>query len=163
MSDMKVPFIQLREERGSIPIAMVLVTFVLATTVALGSLFAWQISNSRGEQLDTFAGWANESALSIAINNVAISGPSLSGIPTSEPSSWISDSSGEYYWRYWVIEHIRGDSPIVAVIAEIQLSNAVPEGQLPSTTSYRLTEYLRFDSFSYSWKSLYSAQPKASH
>jgi len=148
-----------RDDRGSIPVAMVLVTFVLAATVALGSLLAWQIATARSEHLATTADWALESAMSQAVSNVGIAGQSLTNIPTSTPTAWTETSNGDYYWRYWVTEHSGGPQPMVAVITEVQLTSATGEAQPLSGTNYRLVEYLTFDAESNQWRPSFTVSP----
>lgn len=149
----------MRSEQGSIPIAMMLVVFILSATIALGGLLAWQIGSARSEQLNTFSHWALASASAQAVSEVGIAGATLSGINTAPPALWTHTDSGEYYWRYWVVPHTSGPEPVVAVISEVKLTSAPGEATLPSQTAYRLVEYLRFDSEQSTWVPYYTVTP----
>lgn len=146
-------------EQGSIPIAMMLVVFILSATIALGGLLAWQIGSARSEQLNTFSQWALASASAQAVSEVGISGSSLTGIRTAPPAIWTETDAGDYYWRYWVVQQNGGTEPVVAVVTEIKLTSAPGEAQPTSETSFRLVEYLRFDSAQSQWVPYYTVSP----
>lgn len=149
----------LTSEEGSIPIAMMLVIFVLSATIVLGSLLAWQVGSARSEQLNTFSSWALESAAAQAVSEVGVAGEALTGVRTSPPAAWTETPSGEYYWRYWVSSHTGGPEPVVAVYTEIKLTSAPGEAVLTSETDYRLVEYLRFDEEQQNWVPYYTVSP----
>ena len=157
ISSMKKFTTPISNEQGSIPIAMMLVTFVLAATVTLGSLLAWQISTARSEQLTTFSHWALSSASALAISDVGVAGESLTGLPTAPPAQWNETESGEYYWRYWVQADTSGPQTVVAVAVEVKLTAEPGAALLPSDASYRLVEYLRFDSGQNVWLPYYTS------
>lgn len=139
-------------ERGSMPIAMLLVAFVLTATIALGALLAWQITSARGEQLNTYAAWALEDARAYATTQVGIAGTDVSALPHSAPATWIPDSSGAYYWRWWIVQHTTVEAPVVEVIVEITLTSAPGA---PTAPSHTRREFLIFDTDAQRWGSLY--------
>lgn len=143
---------------GSMPVAMLLVSFALVTTIALGSVMAWQIASARDQQLSTTAQWALTSSVNQAVGFVISGGPDVSDFTTTPPSTWIPAETGEYSWRWWVIEHTQaGGAPTVEVIAEVTLHGGAAALSADGTAQ-RVSEVLRFDTSIHTWERFYTPQ-----
>lgn len=90
-----------RDDRGTMTLALVLVTFVLIFAAIAATTAATQIVSNRAEATSRSATWALDSAL----NRAAESLYNQSGVPTTlpreAPSTWTESADGSYVYRWW--------------------------------------------------------------
>lgn len=70
-----------RDERGSIPFAMLVVVVTILTTSMLATTLTWQARSASREQARQDARWAADSATSLALERLSSTTPLLAGVP----------------------------------------------------------------------------------
>ena len=71
----------LRDDRGSIPFAMLVVVVTILTSAMLATTLTWQARSAAREQARQDARWAADSATSLAIERLSTTTQLLQGIP----------------------------------------------------------------------------------
>lgn len=84
------------------PLALILIVFILMFATLVTSTIAWQIVGDRTETSTRAANWALDSTLNQASENIGSSTMSLTGVPTTAPATWSTSSDGTYAYRWWI-------------------------------------------------------------
>jgi alpha-tubulin suppressor-like RCC1 family protein len=87
-------------DRGSMPLALLLVMFVLISSVVITSVVTWQVAGDRAEVVTREAGWTMESVLARAGQVVGVTDAALSGLPQVVGDWKIDPITGAGY-RWW--------------------------------------------------------------
>lgn len=90
-----------RADQGSMPLALMLVSFLLIFATTVASTVAWQIAGNRSEATAHQAQWAIDSALNIAGENLGTTSSDLYGVPTTSPATWTKSPDSSYVYRWW--------------------------------------------------------------
>lgn len=92
---------RMRDDEGSMPLAMALMVFVLVAAVAVASSVAAQVGATRSEMFARTAAWNLDSTLARAGQALMASDRLLTGIPTETPATWTTSEDGTYLYRWW--------------------------------------------------------------
>lgn len=101
-----------RDDRGSMPLALVMVTFVLIFATIAATTAATQVVGNRSETTSRVAAWALDSTLNRAAEQIAGEGRFPLGLDTTAPSTWTRSTDGpaggggsaasSYSYRWWM-------------------------------------------------------------
>ena len=84
------------------PLALILIVFILMFATLVTSTMTWQIVGDRTETSNRTANWALDSTLNQAAENVGSSTLSLPNLPTSASTTWTTSPDGTYASRWWI-------------------------------------------------------------
>lgn len=122
----------LKDDRGSLPFAMLVAMVTILTSAMLGTTLAWQARSADREQAIQDARWAADSAVSVAMDRMSSTNRLLRGVPVADraPTSsaqgpaWRTTASEKTQMRWFVIPGTSSNN--VMLIAEGRTTDRVP-------------------------------------
>ena len=122
----------LKDDRGSLPFAMLVAMVTILTSAMLGTTLAWQARSADREQAIQDARWAADSAVSVAMDRMSSTNRLLRGVPVADraPTSsaqgpaWRTTASQKTQMRWFVIPGTNSNN--VMLIAEGRTTDQVP-------------------------------------
>jgi len=87
-------------EKGSMPLALMLVVGIIIVAMGVVSVFGYQVAGDRLEEADRRAQWAMDSMMNVAVDQIGVSGRSLSNFPRTEPEEYtvLPDNAVGKWW-----------------------------------------------------------------
>lgn len=91
-----------QNDRGSMPLALVLVMFVLIMATIATATLAWQVNGNRAESTARNAAWELDTTLNQGAQTLGSASATLSGMPLAAPTTWTHQTGSDYYSRWWL-------------------------------------------------------------
>lgn len=121
-----------RNEKGSIPFAMLVAVITVVTSSMMAATLTWQARAAARENALQDARWAADSAANVALERLAVANPLLTGIPITQnvpatPSVgpvWRTTPTPETAMRWFVVR--APGSNDISVFAEGRTSGDYP-------------------------------------
>lgn len=141
----------LNDDRGSMPLALILVAFMLIFSTMIASTVAYQVANNRNESSARQSAWALDSVLNQSAEDMNATDSNLTGT-VSTPPSWTKSADGKYFYRSWTAG-VEAAAPYTTAISTAEVKLVANQGATlaAASTAYRAAARYSWDPIQNTW------------